>query len=121
MFCDNCLKDSRVGITNKVQEFTIRGTKVSVEYRARVCACCGVEVYDADLEASCIKKARQMYREKMKLLPGDKIRAYMNQNGLTAQQMAALADCAVSEILCACNDSMMDKKTSDKLRKAISA
>lgn len=121
MFCDMCQHDSSFGVVPMTRTINIRGVDISVMYRGEVCVRCGAERYDEDIEAFIMQKAMDAYRDKKKIVPAETIRAYMDSNGLSAEEMAKRAGCAVAEILRAEKGALLDLAANDRLKKAISA
>ena len=55
----------------------------------------------------------------LNMLPADRLRAYMKKNGLSADQMAAKAECAVGEIIAASRGVLLDPNADIKLKKVV--
>ena len=118
MFCDICNRQTRFGVVNNTREVNVRGVMIPVTYRAEVCGCCGEERYDDDLEIDIMKKAVAIYREREKLIPADQISHYMEEHGLSAEQMAERVNCAVSDIVHAAHGDLVTTELNKKLKKA---
>lgn len=121
MFCDICGRQTRFGVRNSTREINVHGVNIPVTYRAEVCSCCGEERYDDNLEIDLMKKAVALYCEQKKMISADRVQEYMEQHGLTAAEMAAKVDCAVSDIIGASHGGVMTTELNRKIKKAISA
>lgn len=120
-FCETCFKKNRYTTVDKNREITIRGMSVEVPYRARVCAVCGSELYDADVECDILQKARSLYRSRTHMTSAERVRSYMQRHQLTTEQMAERVGCAVKDIICAADDALLDRAADAKIRDFISA
>lgn len=120
-FCETCFKSTRYITVEKTREVPVRDKSVKVTYRAPICPTCGGELYDADVECSILLKAKSLYRSKVHMTPATRIRKYMQRYQLTTEQMAERVGCAVTDIILAADDTLLDKATDAKIRNIISA
>ena len=73
-YCYNCEKESET-ITKKLDEvFDVKGEKIAATITIRVCAECGEEVWDEELECENEKIIYGIYREKKGLLSPKEIK-----------------------------------------------
>ena len=119
MFCDSCGRNAPCGVELRERTVSIRGTPIPVQYQAHICGMCGEEVYDEAIEAHIMDIARSAYRKKERMLPAERLRAYMRANGISNAEMAERAGCAVAEIVAATTGRLLDAKADAKLKKAV--
>ena len=112
MFCDECGRNVLCSSEPRTRKISIHGVVIPVRYKANICGNCGAELYDEDVEDYVMRIAREQFRSKKNMLPADRLRAYMKKNGLSADQMAAKAECAVGEVL-------LDPNADIKLKKVV--
>ena len=119
MFCDECGRTVLCSSEARTRKVCIHGVDIPVRYKARICGSCGAELYDEDVEDYVMRIAREQFRSKKNMLPADRLRAYMKKNGLSADQMAAKAECAVGEIIAASRGVLLDPNADIKLKKVV--
>ena len=119
MFCDECRRTVMCSSEARTRKVCIHGVDIPVRYKARICGSCGAELYDDDVEDYVMRIAREQFRSKKNMLPADRLRAYMKKNGLSADQMAAKAECAVGEIIAASRRVLLDPNADIKLKKVV--
>ena len=119
MFCDACGRNVSCGVELRERTVSIRGMPIQVQYQAHICGMCGEEVYDEAIEAHIMDIACGAYRKKERMLPAERLRAYMQANGISNAEMAERAGCAVAEIVAATTGRLLDAKADAKLKKAV--
>ena len=121
MLCDACGKNAPFGAELRERTVSIRGAPIPVQYKARICGFCGEEVFDAETESYIMDAARSKYRRKNKMMPAERLKAYMQEKGLSADEMAVRTGCAVAEIIAATTGRLLDAEADAKLKKALGA
>lgn len=121
MFCDSCGRNAPCGAELRERTVSIRGTPISVQYKANICGYCGEEIFDEETEARIMSTARSQYRSKKCMLPADRLKAYMRKNGISNAEMAERTGCAVAEIVAATTGRLLDTKVDAQIRKAVGA
>lgn len=119
MFCDNCARNVPCASELRDRVVTIHGVRISVQYKTHICGYCGEEVYDETIETKIMQMARKQYRKKKSMLPAERLRMYMQVNGLSPEDMAQKTECAVGEIIAASTGCLLDTKVDAKIKKAV--
>ncbi|MCG4528394.1 hypothetical protein [Intestinimonas massiliensis (ex Afouda et al. 2020)] len=119
MFCDYCGRDTPCASELRDRVVTIHGVRIPIQYKTHICGCCGEEVFDEAVETKIMQIAREQYRKKKSMLPAERLRKYMKENGLSAEQMAQKAECAVGEIIAASTGRLLDANADAKIKKAV--
>lgn len=121
MFCDACGRDVPCGAELREREVSIHGVTIPVPYKAYICGSCGEEIFDEEAESNIMRIAQSRYRQKKNMLPANRLKVYMRDNGLSAAEMAERAGCAVAEIVAATTGRLLDTKVDAQIKKAVGA
>ncbi|MFR1480262.1 MAG: hypothetical protein ACLSB9_33620 [Hydrogeniiclostridium mannosilyticum] len=78
---------------------TIHGVRIP-PVQTHICGCCGEEIFDEAVETKSCRLPRSS-TEKEEYAPAERLRKYMKENGLSPEEMAQKAECAVGEIIAA--------------------
>lgn len=119
MFCDYCGRDTPCASVLRDRAVTIHGVRIPIQYKTNICGCCGEEIFDEAVETKIMQIAQEQYRKKKSMLPAERLRKYMKENGLSPEEMAQKAECAVGEIIAASTGRLLDTNTDAKIKKAV--
>ena len=75
MYCPNCATEVNTIVREVTENYPVKGEDISVNARVRFCACCGVELWDDELDGQNLLEAYAMYRQKHNLMQPADIRA----------------------------------------------
>lgn len=117
MFCDYCGRDTPCASVLRDRAVTIHGVRIPIQYKTHICGCCGEEIFDEAVETKIMQIAQEQYRKKKSMLPAERLRKYMKENGLSPEEMAQKAECAVGEIIAASTGRLLDTNTDAKIKK----
>ena len=121
MFCDCCGREVPCGTELRERKVSIHGVSIPVQYRAAICGLCGEDISDDKTELYIMEIAKSQYRSKKNMLPADRLRAFMRENGLSTSEMAERTGCAVGEIIAASKGHLLDVKADARIKKVVGA
>ncbi|MDE7439389.1 MAG: type II toxin-antitoxin system MqsA family antitoxin [Clostridia bacterium] len=89
-YCDNCAKEVRTIIKRVEKEFEVKDEKIIATITIRVCAGCGEEVWDEELERANEKIIYNLYRKKKGFLLPEDIKEIRSSIGISQTAFARL-------------------------------
>ena len=73
-YCPDCDEMTDTKIIEKEQTLSVKGKPITLVAKVRVCAHCGEEIIDEDLDGATLKRFYDVYRESEHLLTSEEIR-----------------------------------------------
>lgn len=75
IYCPHCKRNVESSVRAISETYPVRGEDITIEAQVRFCDCCGVDVWDKDLDPQNLEMAYSIYRQKHGLAPDAIIRA----------------------------------------------
>ena len=73
-YCPRCERDVVSFVQTIPETYPVKGEAITIEAQARICRCCGTDVWDEDLDPRNLEKAYSIYRQKHGLAPNAPLR-----------------------------------------------
>lgn len=108
-FCEHCDKEVETRIVTREETYKVYGEKVSVNTKVMVCAECGQDLYNRELDSQTLNKVYDIYRKRHKLLSPEEIKEIRNQYGLSQREFAKVLNWGDKTIYRYENNSLQDK------------
>lgn len=108
-YCDACGKEVQVKTLTKREIFNVCGEDIEADVQVMVCADCGEEIFDEELDSATLIHAYNEYRKRHKLLLPEEIRKIREQYGLSQRSFAKLLNWGDKTINRYENGSIQDK------------
>lgn len=89
-YCEECGKEVETKIITKKEVFNVCGEAIEVDAQVLVCAECGEELFNEELDSATLICAYNEYRRKHKLLLPEEIKGIREQYGLSQRNFAKL-------------------------------
>lgn len=89
-YCDKCKQLVNTKIINKTEEYEVFGEKIQIVSEIRICAECGKELFDEELDEKTLNKVYDQYKIKNNLLSAEEIVQIRNKYGLSQRSLAKL-------------------------------
>lgn len=89
-YCEACGKEVQTEIITRREVFNVCGEDIEVDAQVLVCADCGEELFNEELDSATLISAYNEYRRKHKLLLPEEIRKIREQYGLSQRSFAKL-------------------------------
>lgn len=89
-YCEVCGKEVEAKIITRKEIFSVCGEDVEVDAQVMVCADCGEELFNEELDSATLIRAYNEYRRRHKLLLPEEIRKIREQYGLSQRSFAKL-------------------------------
>ena len=75
MYCPNCATEVNTIVREVTENYPVKGEDISVNARVRFCTCCGIDLWDDELDGQNLLDAYAQYRQKHNLMNPADIRA----------------------------------------------
>lgn len=108
-YCDKCEKEVETKIIIKQEIYDVCGESMKVDAKILVCADCGEEFYNEELDNATLIQAYNEYRRRHKLLLPEEIKKIREQYGLSQRAFAKLLNWGDKTISRYENGSIQDK------------
>ena len=82
-YCEKCEKYVDTEIKSRKETFNVCGDNITLDASVMVCAECGEELFNEQLDETTLLNAYNLYRKKHKLLLPDEIKAIRKQYRLS--------------------------------------
>lgn len=89
-YCEVCGREVETKIITRRETFNVCGEDIEVDARVMVCAECGEELFNEELDSATLINAYNEYRRRHKLLLPEEIRKIREQYGLSQRSFAKL-------------------------------
>ena len=89
-YCEVCGKEVETKIITQKELFNVCGEDIEVDAQVTVCAECGEELFNEELDSATLINAYNEYRRRHKLLLPEEIRKIREQYGLSQRSFAKL-------------------------------
>ena len=89
-YCEVCEREVETKIITRNQVFNVCGEDIEIVAQVMVCAECGEELFNEELDSATLINAYNEYRRRHKLLLPDEIRKIREQYGLSQRSFAKL-------------------------------
>ena len=109
-YCDICEKEVKTQIITRQETYNVRGEEITVNAQVLVCAECGEELFNEELDSVTLIDAYNEYRRRHKLLFPEEIKKIREQYGLSQSGFAKLLNWEVRTISRYENGAVQDKE-----------
>ena len=99
-YCDVCGKEVETQVITRQETYNVCGEEIMVNAQVMVCAECGEELFNEELDSATLLKAYNEYRRRHKLLFPEEIKEIREQYGFNNFINFVLSN---SELFCAKN------------------
>ncbi len=89
-YCEACARDVETKIITRKETFTVCGEDIEIDAKVMVCAECGEELFNEELDSATLIIAYNEYRRRHKLLLPEEIKKIREQYGLSQRSFAKL-------------------------------
>ena len=89
-YCEVCGREVETKIITRRESFNVCGEDIEVDVQVMVCAECGEELFNEELDSATLINAYNEYRRRHKLLLPEEIRKIREQYGLSQRSFAKL-------------------------------
>lgn len=89
-YCEVCGREVETKIITRKEVFNVCGEDIEVDAKVMVCAECGEELFNEELDSATLINAYNEYRRRHKLLLPEEIRRIREQYGLSQRSFAKL-------------------------------
>ena len=89
-YCEVCEREVETKIITRNQVFNVCGEDIEIAAQVMVCAECGEELFNEELDSATLINAYNEYRRRHKLLLPEEIRKIREQYGLSQRSFAKL-------------------------------
>lgn len=89
-YCEVCGREVETKIITRKEVFNVCGEDIEVDAQVMVCAECGEELFNEELDSATLINAYNEYRRRHKLLLPEEIRRIREQYGLSRRSFAKL-------------------------------
>lgn len=89
-YCEVCGREGETKIITQKEIFNVYGEDIEVDAQVMVCAECGEELFNEELDSATLINAYNEYRRRHKLLLPEEIRKIREQYGLSQRSFAKL-------------------------------
>lgn len=89
-YCEVCEKEVKTTIIKRKESFNICGERIEVEAKVMICADCGEDLFNEELDSATLNNAYNEYRRKHKLLLPEEIKRIREQYGHSQRTFAKL-------------------------------
>ncbi|NDL67786.1 type II toxin-antitoxin system MqsA family antitoxin [Anaerotalea alkaliphila] len=89
-YCANCNNEVETKIKNVVEEYEVKGQKVTVEAEVCYCSGCGEEFFDMELDSNNLLKAYDKYKQSNGLLATTEIKRIRKKYDLSQSAFAKI-------------------------------
>lgn len=89
-YCEVCGREVETKIITRKEVFNVCGEDIEVDAQVMVCAECGEELFNEELDSATLINAYNEYRRRHKLLLPEEIRRIREQYGLSQRSFAKL-------------------------------
>lgn len=114
--CESCGREVKTRIVEREEEFPVKGEPVTVLASVRICADCGEDLSDKELDSATLQAAYDVYRQRHNIISPDEIAGLRQQYGLSQRGLGALLGWGEITIHRYENGSLPDKAHNDMLR-----
>ncbi len=88
--CEQCGRSVPTCVEERRETFPVKGEPVEVRCHVRVCAECGNDIYDKDLDSASLEAAYRIYRERHNIISPAEIVSLRGRYGLSQRGLATL-------------------------------
>lgn len=88
--CINCNKEVETKVKETEMELVVKGQSIRLKTKVRVCAECGEEIFDEQLESETLRKFYDEYKRRNNLLTSTEIKRIRTQWNLTQTEFAVI-------------------------------
>lgn len=89
-YCEVCGREVETKIITRKEVFNVCREDIEVDAKVMVCAECGEELFNEELDSATLINAYNEYRRRHKLLLPEEIRRIRGQYGLSQRSFAKL-------------------------------
>lgn len=89
-YCEICEKEVETKIITRKENYTVCGEEVEVEAKVMVCAECGEDLFNEELDSATLLNVYNEYRRIHNLLKPEEIKKIREQYGLSQEDFAKL-------------------------------
>ncbi len=89
-YCEKCEKEVETKVITRKENFKICGENIEVDAQVMICANCGEEIFNEELDSATLLNAYNEYRRRHKLLSPEEIKRIREQYGLSQRSFAKL-------------------------------
>ena len=89
-YCEKCEKEVETKVITRKENFKICGENIEVDAQVMLCANCGEEIFNEELDSATLLNAYNEYRRRHKLLSPEEIKRIREQYGLSQRSFAKL-------------------------------
>ncbi|MCR4601315.1 MAG: DUF4065 domain-containing protein [Clostridia bacterium] len=108
-YCEVCGKEVETKIITRKETFNVCGEDIEIDAHVMVCAECGEELFNEELDSATLINAYNEYRRRHKLLLPEEIKTIREQYGLSQRSFAKLLNWGDKTICRYENGSIQDK------------
>lgn len=108
-YCEICGKEVETKIITRKETFNVCGEDIEIDAHVMVCAECGEELFNEELDSATLINAYNEYRRRHKLLLPEEIKTIREQYGLSQRSFAKLLNWGDKTICRYENGSIQDK------------
>ena len=108
-YCDVCGKEVETQVITRQETYNVCGEEIMVNAQVMVCAECGEELFNEELDSATLIKAYNEYRRRHKLLFPEEIKEIREQYGLSQRSFAKLLNWGDKTICRYENGAVQDK------------
>jgi putative zinc finger/helix-turn-helix YgiT family protein len=114
--CESCGREVETRTVKREEEFPVKGEPVKVLSSVRICADCGEDLSDKDLDSATLRAAYDVYRRQHNIISPDEIAGLRQRYGLSQRGLGALLGWGEITVHRYENGSLPDKAHNDMLR-----
>lgn len=89
-YCSHCNAEVKTDVKITTETYEIKGEKITVSSRVRICDVCNAEIWDDELENESMIKVYNQYRDNHNLLRPNKIKQIREKYSLTQSAFSKL-------------------------------
>lgn len=115
-WCENCECETETKVIRKIESWKVLGESIEYETDVRICAVCGEEIFDDQLDDRTMKAVYNIYRSNHGMLSAEEIKDIRLKYGLSQRTMAKLLGWSDKTVARYENGSLPDKAHHAMLR-----
>ncbi len=108
-YCEECKREVETKVITKKESYEVYGEQIEVDAQVLVCAECGEELFNEELDNATLVAAYNEYRRRHKLLFPEEIKKIREQYGLSQRSFAKLLNWGDKTIFRYENGSIQDR------------
>lgn len=106
-------------VIHRLEDFNVRGEKIQIKAKVAVCAHCGTDLCEPDLEDENMLKAYRIYAEKHKLLLPEDIKTARERLGLSQSEFAKLIGISETSLKMYEAGALVPEVVSDRIKRIV--